>query len=117
MAKRQETLWELDEHSLGKHLVLKSYINAWFPILSKYNGRLLFIDGFAGPGEYKNGYIGSPLIALDAALYHRHEAVREQEIIFFFIENDRKRLDCVFQTKVATDSRRSLPPIPRESCH
>jgi len=25
--------------------------------------------------------------------------------------------DCVFQTKVATDSRRSLPPIPRESCH
>lgn len=93
MAKRQETLWELDEHSLGKHLVLKSYINAWFPILSKYNGRLLFIDGFAGPGEYKNGYIGSPLIALDAALYHRHEAVREQEIVFFFIENDKKRLD------------------------
>jgi putative transposase len=26
-------------------------------------------------------------------------------------------LVCVFQTKVATDSRRSLPPIPRESCH
>ncbi len=24
---------------------------------------------------------------------------------------------CVFQTKVATESRRSLPPIPRESCH
>ena len=29
----------------------------------------------------------------------------------------RKQGDCVFQTKVATDSRRSLPPIPRESCH
>ena len=24
---------------------------------------------------------------------------------------------CVFQTKPATDSRRKLPPIPRESCH
>jgi hypothetical protein len=24
---------------------------------------------------------------------------------------------CVFQAKFATDSRRSLPPIPRESCH
>ncbi|MDO8863951.1 hypothetical protein Q6D67_19880 [Haliea sp. E1-2-M8] len=24
---------------------------------------------------------------------------------------------CVFQTKPATDSRRSLPPIPRECCH
>ncbi|WP_303293730.1 hypothetical protein [Marinobacter sp. ST-43] len=29
----------------------------------------------------------------------------------------RKIAVCVFQTKVATDSRRSLPPIPRESCH
>jgi hypothetical protein len=25
--------------------------------------------------------------------------------------------NCVFQTKVATDSRRSLPPISRENCH
>lgn len=24
---------------------------------------------------------------------------------------------CVFQTKPATDSRRKLPPIPREACH
>ncbi|WP_460586617.1 hypothetical protein [Haliea atlantica] len=24
---------------------------------------------------------------------------------------------CVFQTKPATDSTRSLPPIPRQSCH
>jgi len=24
---------------------------------------------------------------------------------------------CVFQTKPATDSRRSLPPIPRKCCH
>ena len=24
---------------------------------------------------------------------------------------------CVFQSKVATDSRRKLPPIPREGCH
>jgi len=24
---------------------------------------------------------------------------------------------CVFQTKPATDSRASLPPIPDESCH
>lgn len=93
MATRKEILWDLEEHSFGKHLVLKKYINAWFPILSKYNGRLLFIDGFAGPGEYKNGHIGSPLIALDAALHHRHEGVREQEIVFFFIENDKKRLD------------------------
>ena len=39
------------------------------------------------------------------------------------LEDENRRLkkmyaeECVFQTKVATDSRRSLPPIPRESCH
>ena len=27
------------------------------------------------------------------------------------------QVTCVFQTKAATDSRGSLPPIPRESCH
>ena len=26
-------------------------------------------------------------------------------------------IDCVFQTKPATDSTRSLPPIPRQCCH
>jgi len=30
---------------------------------------------------------------------------------------EKRPISCVFQTKVATDSRRSLPPIPRESCH
>lgn len=49
LSKRKEVLWDLEEHSFGKHLVLQKYINAWFPILSKFNGRLLFIDGFAGP--------------------------------------------------------------------
>lgn len=49
------------------------------------------------------GYQFSPFFALEA------------EYIDFgnFGEDD----VCVFQTKVATDSRRSLPPIPRESCH
>jgi predicted negative regulator of RcsB-dependent stress response len=32
-------------------------------------------------------------------------------------KSDEAWSECVFQTKVATDSRRSLPPIPRESCH
>lgn len=30
---------------------------------------------------------------------------------------ERERAECVFQSKVATDSRRKLPPIPREGCH
>jgi mono/diheme cytochrome c family protein len=33
------------------------------------------------------------------------------------IDIDDSKVYCVFQTKPATDSRRSLPPIPRECCH
>ena len=32
-------------------------------------------------------------------------------------DEQKARILCVFQTKPATDSRPSLPPIPRESCH
>ena len=63
MAAPRETIWELKPHSLGKHLVLKEYLKAWLPILGQTQGRILFLDGFAGPGEYKGGEQGSPVIA------------------------------------------------------
>lgn len=46
----KNTLWPLEPHTRGKHLVLKHYLDAWFPILGSWSGRILFIDGFAGPG-------------------------------------------------------------------
>lgn len=107
MAKNHKTLWELEEHSLGKHLVFKSYLNAWLPILSKWHGRLLIIDGFAGPGEYENGHVGSPIIALEAAMSHRHQAVRDQEIIFYFVESNKKRLEHL--KALVADKYPSLP--------
>ena len=42
----------LDPHTQGKHLVLQYYMQAWLPIMTTWNGRVLFIDAFAGPGEY-----------------------------------------------------------------
>ena len=66
------TTWELDDHTRGKHLVLKSYMDAWLPIILKTYGRALFVDGFAGPGEYTGGEPGSPAIALKALADHAH---------------------------------------------
>lgn len=86
------TLWRLENHTKGKHAVLKSYLDAWFPILSRYNGRILFIDGFAGPGKYKDGEDGSPLVALRCI--NEHTASQSfKEIICFFIEADKDRAD------------------------
>ena len=60
-----ETTWTRDEQTEGKHLLLENYLDGWFPILGRWNGRLLFVDGFSGPGEYEGGKLGSPLIALN----------------------------------------------------
>lgn len=60
-----ENLWKRDDQTQGKHLVLQHYLTGWFPILGRSNDRLLFVDGFAGPGEYADGEQGSPLIALE----------------------------------------------------
>lgn len=89
MAPPKETLWELEPHTLGKHLVLRAYLNAWFPILSSWQKRIVFIDGFAGPGEYKGGEEGSPQIAMRALV--DHSAKIDTEAIFIFIEKEKER--------------------------
>ena len=49
MGLPKKTLWPLEPHTRGKHLVLKSYLDAWLPIMGTRNARILVIDGFAGP--------------------------------------------------------------------
>src|SRR5271163_569838 len=77
-------------HTAAKHLLLKRYLDRWFPILGKYNPRINYIDGFAGPGEYEDGEPGSPLLAIEAAKYHveRGTLASNVEINFIFIEID-----------------------------
>lgn len=86
-----ETLWTRGPHTEGKHLVLRNYLDGWLPILGSWNGRILFVDGFAGPGEYKDGEDGSPIIALKAFAEHAHKHVISGEVVFFFIEEDEAR--------------------------
>ena len=88
------TVWSLGEHTLAKHELLRRYLDAWFPIMASSNnsGRLVFIDGFAGPGIYSNGEPGSPLIALHALTFHQaFERFGQTEFVFKFIERDSAR--------------------------
>ena len=88
MSPVDPTIWDLEPHTKAKHEILGNYLGGWFPILAG-SGRIVYIDGFAGPGVYSNGEEGSPVIALRTASEHmlRH---RFREIVFLFIEN---RLD------------------------
>ena len=81
--------WPLDQHTKAKHDILKEYLKAWYPILNSTNKRIVYIDGFAGPGEYEGGEPGSPIIALHTAKNHSLEL--KSEIIFWFIEEDKNR--------------------------
>ena len=59
--------------------------------MGTWNGRILFVDGFAGPGEYQGGEPGSPIIALRAYKGHRALGKITAEVVFHFIEADEKR--------------------------
>ena len=87
--------WEAEPHTIAKHRLLRSYLDAWLPIMTSWNQRVVYVDGFAGPGEYVGGEDGSPIIALRAALEHRQ--VFSSEIAFFFIESEEDRRNHLAQ--------------------
>lgn len=82
--------WEIKEHTKAKHTVLRNYLAAWFPIMAFTNPKIVYIDGFAGPGKYKNGEDGSPIYALKIAkeIYENHQSrLKTKQFVFFFIES------------------------------
>ncbi len=84
VAVPKDTIWSIEPHTAAKHQILRKYLDAWLPILAKDNKRIVYIDGFAGPGQYSGGEPGSPMIALEAARTHR--ANLGGELVFLFIE-------------------------------
>lgn len=87
-------IWALDPHTKAKHEILRRYLQAWFPILAKFSGRVIYLDGFAGPGIYKGGEEGSPIIAMRCLLEHSQKdklLSKGREFIFVFIEKDSRR--------------------------
>lgn len=81
--------WQLEKHTRAKHALLKLYLDRWFPILGKYNGRLNYIDGFAGPGMYTGGEKGSPILAIESAKQHLDEGRLSPKVTinFAFVES------------------------------
>jgi three-Cys-motif partner protein len=84
MATPKTTIWDLELHTAAKHKILEGYLKAWFPIISRYNNVINYIDGFAGPGVYSKGELGSPIIALNVA--NGHTAELKENINFVFID-------------------------------
>src|SRR5688572_7172310 len=110
MSKRMDTLWDADPHTLAKIAILKNYLHAWFRILGKTRGgqTLLYVDGFSGPGYYKNHAEGSPLAALNTAVDAVSALGGEMSaaaIHCAFIERDRARYEVMNEAVAAYEGR------------
>lgn len=65
-SRKHGVVWEAKPHTLAKIAILADYIHQWTQILgrSRRGQDLVYVDGFAGPGEYTNHPEGSPIAAL-----------------------------------------------------
>lgn len=89
---RQPTVWPLEPHTAAKHDLLRAYLGAWFAVLGSRNPKVIFLDGFAGPGRYASGEDGSPSIALQVLLEHGYlTRMSDTRFIFVFNEQDPDR--------------------------
>jgi three-Cys-motif partner protein len=89
---KPKSLWEAKPHTLAKIEIVGRYLYLWYSILGPSNKRLVYIDGFAGPGEYTNSPRSSPLASLEAAkvAIHRPGAkLKDVEFSSLFVEKDR----------------------------
>lgn len=101
MPAPKNTLWSMEPHTRAKHLILGHYLQAWLPIMSSLTaqwssdgqGRLVLVDGFAGPGRYDTGDDGSPLIMLKAFTEHTQSNRITAELVYLFIEERKDRLE------------------------
>lgn len=87
---KQPTVWTQKPHTAAKHQILQAYLDAWYPILGFRRGRVLVIDGFAGPGMYANGERGSPILTLERLL-DRSDLTQLSGCEFVFLFNEARQ--------------------------
>src|ERR1043165_2684340 len=87
-----DILWNCERKTRAKLEIVSAYLGAWFGILAtKGFKHVIYIDGFCGPGKYKTGEDGSPVLAarLASDVAARYPAFKATLI---FIDKDEKAL-------------------------
>lgn len=79
-------LWDRDPHTGAKHDLWRHYLSAWLPILLPKFRRVIYAEGFAGPGTYNGGQPGSPKIAIQVVGSHRIQFNGQLKMDLLFVE-------------------------------
>lgn len=105
---------KLQQHSVAKHNLLRSYLAAYFPTLvsspAQEELRLTIVDGFAGGGAYHHDVtgeflLGSPFICLQAAkdaeaLINHSERIKKVNFFvdYVFVEKNKTAANYLAKT-------------------
>lgn len=109
MAAPSSTIWDMEPHTEAKHRILREWWNGWLPKMAMSRGRVIYFEGFAGPGVYTNGKPGSPVVAIQAALNHLlRPRFEDKEVIFFLVEEKGDRA-----ARLRKEIERQCPNIPK----
>ncbi len=108
--------WILREHTRVKLELLEKYLRGWVKILGKWHRRVLYLDGFAGRGQYEEGekkvVDGSPIRAMRVGQSFKNYVA---EFIAVFVESN---LDnYVNLHKVVASEKTNCPNVITEVVH
>ena len=111
MTDRRGTRWAITPHTRAKHLILQRYLQSWLPILASHHGRIIYVDGFAGPGRYLGGEPGSPVIALTTLLTHPRfqGSTHGRQVTLLFIEREEDRAQALAEELAQFRASRPIP--------
>jgi three-Cys-motif partner protein len=83
----REVPWARDPHTAAKHELYRGYLRKWFPIMLRgWSGDITYAEGFAGPGVYKGGEPGSPVVAIRALLDEQSLRPLVKRVRFLFVD-------------------------------
>lgn len=105
-----EVPWDKAPHTDAKHRIYRAYLDKWYPILLSDNGypSVTYAEGFAGPGIYKDGSTGSPVIAIQALMETPELEGTKKTTRFVFVDDDPR---CV--KLLGEELRHHFPHRPR----
>ena len=101
------SLWGARPHTLAKIEIVRRYLYLWFSILGTNpdNKRLIYIDGFAGPGGYTNSAQSSPIATCRPPRpqsSNQAQSLTKPSFHSFFVERQKEFADSLRDVASAT---------------
>jgi len=106
-----EVPWDAEPHTKAKHALYQEYFSKWFPIMMRgFRGDITYAEGFAGPGVYKDGAPGSPVIALESIVKDPSLRTLGLKARLLFVDRDARCTSLLRERLTA-----AAEPVPLEA--